>query len=289
MLVELLPRHPGLERLVLLADAAVARDEAERELAEVARLHLPDPRGDEVVVEELHGGRSLVWRRADGLDARSAAAGAGRARRRSRTRRAPARCAAAGRRCRPWRVLLFATGIGLLLLAFASPIAAIGEQELFSFHMLQHVLIGDLAPLCLLAGLNGPMLRPLLAFRAGRAPARAREPFRGAAALGDQPLRLAPALPLRGRRRALGRARARAHVLLQRRDRRLAARARDAAGAGVVRHRPQARLHRDRPARRDAARQHLRLVGRRSSTASTTAATSSGGSRRCRIRGWRAR
>ena len=31
--------------------------------------------------------------------------------------------------------------------------------------MLQHVLIGDLAPLCLLAGLSGPMLRPLLAFR----------------------------------------------------------------------------------------------------------------------------
>ena len=64
-----------------------------------------------------------------------------------------------------WRVLLFSTGIGLLLLAFTSPIAAIGEQELFSFHMLQHVIIGDLAPLCLLAGLNGPMLRPLLAFR----------------------------------------------------------------------------------------------------------------------------
>ena len=64
-----------------------------------------------------------------------------------------------------WRVLLFATGLLLLLIAFASPIAAIGEEELFSFHMLQHVLIGDLAPLCLLAGLNGPMLRPLLAFR----------------------------------------------------------------------------------------------------------------------------
>ena len=64
-----------------------------------------------------------------------------------------------------WRIALFATGIGLLLLAFASPIAAIGEEELFSFHMLQHVLIGDLAPLCLLAGLNGPMLRPLLALR----------------------------------------------------------------------------------------------------------------------------
>ena len=64
-----------------------------------------------------------------------------------------------------WRALLFALGIALLVLAFASPIAAIGERELFSFHMLQHVLLGDLAPLCLLAGLSGPLLRPLLALR----------------------------------------------------------------------------------------------------------------------------
>ena len=64
-----------------------------------------------------------------------------------------------------WRLLLFALGIALLVLAFASPIAAIGEHELFSFHMLQHVLIGDLASLCLLAGLSGPLLRPLLALR----------------------------------------------------------------------------------------------------------------------------
>jgi putative membrane protein len=65
----------------------------------------------------------------------------------------------------PYRIFLFALGIALLLAAFASPIAAIGEEELFSFHMLQHVVIGDLAPLCLLAGLSGPMLRPLLALR----------------------------------------------------------------------------------------------------------------------------
>jgi putative membrane protein len=64
-----------------------------------------------------------------------------------------------------WRVALFATGIVLLLGAFASPVAAIGERELFSFHMLQHVLVGDLAPLCLLGGLSGAMLRPLLALR----------------------------------------------------------------------------------------------------------------------------
>ena len=62
-------------------------------------------------------------------------------------------------------MLVFGIGIALLLLAFASPIAAIGEEELFSFHMLQHVLIGDLAPLCLLAGSTGPILRPLLALR----------------------------------------------------------------------------------------------------------------------------
>jgi putative membrane protein len=64
-----------------------------------------------------------------------------------------------------WRMLVFGIGVALLLLAFASPIAAIGEEELFSFHMLQHVLIGDLASLCLLAGSTGPILRPLLALR----------------------------------------------------------------------------------------------------------------------------
>jgi putative membrane protein len=62
-----------------------------------------------------------------------------------------------------WRVALYSLGIGLLVLAVASPIATIGEERLFSFHMAQHLLIGDLAPLCLLAGLTGPLLRPVLA------------------------------------------------------------------------------------------------------------------------------
>jgi putative membrane protein len=62
-----------------------------------------------------------------------------------------------------WRIALFATGIGLLVVAVASPIARIGEEELFAFHMAQHLLLGDLAPLCLLAGLTGPLLRPVLA------------------------------------------------------------------------------------------------------------------------------
>jgi putative membrane protein len=62
-----------------------------------------------------------------------------------------------------WRIALFALGLVLLLVSVASPIARIGEEELFAFHMAQHLLIGDLAPLCLLAGLTGPVLRPLLA------------------------------------------------------------------------------------------------------------------------------
>ena len=53
--------------------------------------------------------------------------------------------------------------------------------------MVQHVLIGDLAPLCLLAGLNGPMLRPLLAFRpVERLRVLANPPRGGVAALGGQ-------------------------------------------------------------------------------------------------------
>lgn len=65
----------------------------------------------------------------------------------------------------PWRLAVFSLGIVLLVLAFASPVATIGEGELFSVHMLQHVTIGDLAPLFLLAGLTGPILRPVLALR----------------------------------------------------------------------------------------------------------------------------
>jgi putative membrane protein len=62
-----------------------------------------------------------------------------------------------------WRIAVFATGIVILLVALVSPVHALGEQ-LFTFHMTQHVLLGDLAPLALLAGLTGPILRPALAF-----------------------------------------------------------------------------------------------------------------------------
>jgi putative membrane protein len=60
-----------------------------------------------------------------------------------------------------WRIALFGLGILTLLVAFVSPVHALGER-MFSFHMLQHVMIGDLAPLALLGGLTGPILRPVL-------------------------------------------------------------------------------------------------------------------------------
>lgn len=71
-----------------------------------------------------------------------------------------------GRRGLPvelWRRLCFATGIALVVLALASPLDAFAEREFFFCHMLQHVILGDLAPLAFVAGLTGPILRPVLA------------------------------------------------------------------------------------------------------------------------------
>jgi cytochrome c oxidase assembly factor CtaG len=64
-----------------------------------------------------------------------------------------------------WRQFLFWLGIALVVLALNSPIDELGEQHFFFVHMFQHVLLGDLAPLCFVAGLTGPVLRPVLALR----------------------------------------------------------------------------------------------------------------------------
>jgi cytochrome c oxidase assembly factor CtaG len=64
------------------------------------------------------------------------------------------------------KVLSFAGGLLVLVAALVTPIDSIGESRLFSVHMAQHLMIGDLAPLLLALGLSGPLLRPLLAPRA---------------------------------------------------------------------------------------------------------------------------
>jgi cytochrome c oxidase assembly factor CtaG len=57
--------------------------------------------------------------------------------------------------------LAFAGATLALLAALVSPIDGLGEEYLFSAHMLQHVLLGDIAPLLLLLSLSRVMLRPL--------------------------------------------------------------------------------------------------------------------------------
>lgn len=70
-----------------------------------------------------------------------------------------------GKRLPRWRAVCFAAGLAALAFAGASPIDAIGESGLFSVHMLQHMLIGDLAALLLVLGVTGPILQPALQFR----------------------------------------------------------------------------------------------------------------------------
>jgi cytochrome c oxidase assembly factor CtaG len=62
-----------------------------------------------------------------------------------------------------WRQAMFWTGIGLTVIALNSPVDSLGEEHFFFMHMLQHVIIGDLAPLCFVLGMTGPLLRPVLA------------------------------------------------------------------------------------------------------------------------------
>src|SRR3954447_13227068 len=63
-----------------------------------------------------------------------------------------------------WRQLCFAAGLATIVVALASPIAHIGE-ELVIAHMVEHLLLGDVATLLLVLGLTGPLLQPVLAIR----------------------------------------------------------------------------------------------------------------------------
>ena len=75
------------------------------------------------------------------------------------------RSAALARRGRPvgtWRQVSFGVGIALLLAADVPPVSTIAE-EIVVGHMVQHLLIGDLAGLLVALGLTGPLLQPLLA------------------------------------------------------------------------------------------------------------------------------
>ena len=61
-----------------------------------------------------------------------------------------------------WRQLCFAGGLLMIVVALFSPIGHIAE-ELVIAHMVEHLLLGDLATLLLVLGLTGPLLQPILA------------------------------------------------------------------------------------------------------------------------------
>ncbi len=71
--------------------------------------------------------------------------------------------AARGRPVRTRRLVSFYSGLGFTLLALVSPLDWYGENRLLWVHMIQHLLLGDIAPLLIVLGLTGPVLRPILA------------------------------------------------------------------------------------------------------------------------------
>ena len=159
---------PGLERRRVLADPSVPGDEPETELAEVPRLDLAHAARHEVVVEDDHRRAMmplLEWRRwtscSIGRSGRSSSlrscSSASRTAMRARTLARRGTPVPLGRR------LSFGLALVLAALALASPLDVIAEERLFSAHMLQHVILGDLAALAFVLGLTGPVLRPVLA------------------------------------------------------------------------------------------------------------------------------
>ena len=71
-----------------------------------------------------------------------------------------ARREAGGRGAGIAQAAAFAAGMLALLAALVSPLDGLGEEYLFSAHMVQHVLLGDIAPLLLLLSLSRVIMRP---------------------------------------------------------------------------------------------------------------------------------
>ena len=77
--------------------------------------------------------------------------------RRYRTVRRTAGTRGAGAR----RLAAFIGSVIALIAALVSPLDSLGEKYLFSAHMVQHLLLGDIAPLLMLLALSRTMMRPL--------------------------------------------------------------------------------------------------------------------------------
>ncbi|GAC1325142.1 MAG: hypothetical protein NVSMB25_23330 [Thermoleophilaceae bacterium] len=71
-----------------------------------------------------------------------------------------ARSAAGGRGAGWVEATAFGAALLVLAIALVSPLDSLGERYLFSAHMLQHILIGDIAPLLVLLSLSRVIMRP---------------------------------------------------------------------------------------------------------------------------------
>ena len=70
-----------------------------------------------------------------------------------------------GRPVPTWRIVSYFSGIALITVAFVSPLAHLGS-ELVLAHMIQHLVIGDVAALLIVLGLTRSVLQPMMALRA---------------------------------------------------------------------------------------------------------------------------
>jgi putative membrane protein len=75
--------------------------------------------------------------------------------------------AASGRPVPRWRVASFLAGLAVLVAADVPPLSTLSE-ELLVAHMVEHLLIAELAALLLVLGLTGPVMAPVLRLRAMR-------------------------------------------------------------------------------------------------------------------------
>jgi len=69
-----------------------------------------------------------------------------------------------GRPVATWRVVSYFSGLVLILTAFISPLGHIAGELVF-VHMIQHLVIGDIAALLIVIGLSRSLLQPMLALK----------------------------------------------------------------------------------------------------------------------------
>jgi len=66
-----------------------------------------------------------------------------------------------------WRIVSFVSGVVMAAAVQLGPLDTLADEVLIS-HMLQHIVIGDIASLLIVFGLTGPMIQPLLHIRTTR-------------------------------------------------------------------------------------------------------------------------